>query len=294
MTRDLPRLLDSGTSELGRRLLRSAGADAAPRHSRKRALAAASLAASTVVVTSGTAAAGVAGSTLAIGLKWIGVGFLAGTVTVGAASVSITEREDAAVKFEERREPAATSEIPRTARGGAVLEQPAPDLVIAPPEATGDPVSSRSAAAERPVGTPSHAIGRTPLETATPPATTGVPSRSFALEAEAPPHPPAPARSGMPKSDAFAAELGLVDQARRAVAANRPDVALSLLNRLESENRNKSFGPEATAIRIEALVRSGDRATAARLARDFIARHPNHPLVERVQALVNHPKGGPK
>jgi hypothetical protein len=294
MTRDLPRLLDSSTSELGRRLLRSAGADAAPRHSRKRAFAAASLAASTVVVTSGTAAAGVAGSTLAIGLKWIGVGFLAGTVTMGAASISISEREDTAVEVEERHESAATSETPRAARGGAVLEQPAPDPVFAPPEATGEPVSSPSAAPPRPMATPSHAIGRIPSGAAIAPATTGVPSRSFALEAEAPPHPPPVAASGRRKSDAFAAELGLVDQARRAVAANRPDVALSLLNRLESENRNKSFGPEATAIRVEALVRSGDRATAARLARDFIARHPNHPLVERVQALVNHPKGGPK
>jgi hypothetical protein len=292
MTRDLPRLRDSSGSELGRRLLRSAAGDAAPAQSRKRALAAAGLAASTVVVSSGTAAAGLAASTMALTLKWVGVGFLAGTVTLGAASISIDRREDSRATVDERREAPQSPEADRAARALAAPERMTGEPAAPPPAATRESessVSSRSVA-PRPAGTPSPAALRPAPPAAAPAIGTQAPSRSFALEREA----PEAAAPSVSKGDAFEVELGLVDQARRAIAADRPDVALSLLDRLDRESRTRSFGPEATVIRIEALMHAGDRSTAERLARDFVARHPNHPLVERVQGLVQQRNRGGK
>jgi hypothetical protein len=43
---------------------------------------------------------------------------------------------------------------------------------------------------------------------------------------------------------------------------------------------------EATALRIEALLRSGKRARATSLANAFLARNPKSPYAARVRALI--------
>jgi len=80
-------------------------------------------------------------------------------------------------------------------------------------------------------------------------------------------------------------EIALIDGARRALAAGSPAQALSLLDRYRARHPHGTLLPEALAMRIEAIDRSGDHARARALARAFLAEHPNSPLAQRVAQL---------
>jgi hypothetical protein len=45
--------------------------------------------------------------------------------------------------------------------------------------------------------------------------------------------------------------------------------------------------PEASVVRIEALIARGDRAQAEQLGRSFLATHPESPLSVRVRAMLD-------
>jgi hypothetical protein len=187
------------------------------------------------------------------------------------------------------REPAAgrsESAVPAAPTGGGRHEPPgavAPDLEpptvpVAPP-----PLARFESASSQPPKAPPAVAA-----SADPKAVTAS-ERPTATLAFAPVPSGAPsARSAI--ADDFAAQLALVDRARRAVAAGDSALALDLLDLLEREHGARRFGPEATAIRIEALVRGGNRPLAETLADQFIARHPSHPLVPRVRSLIS--RGG--
>jgi hypothetical protein len=80
-------------------------------------------------------------------------------------------------------------------------------------------------------------------------------------------------------------EIALIDGARRALAAGSPAQALSLLERYRARHPHGTLLPEALAMRIEAIDRTGDHARARALARAFLAEHPNSPLAQRVAQL---------
>ena len=48
--------------------------------------------------------------------------------------------------------------------------------------------------------------------------------------------------------------------------------------------------PEALAMRIEAIDRSGDHERARALARSFVAEHPQSPLAPRLARLAAPPR----
>lgn len=81
-------------------------------------------------------------------------------------------------------------------------------------------------------------------------------------------------------------EIGLLDEARAALAAGAPGKALVVLGQYNHRFANGTFAPEALALRVEALTDTGDTTTARALARRFLKAYPNSPLAERVERLT--------
>ncbi len=78
-------------------------------------------------------------------------------------------------------------------------------------------------------------------------------------------------------------EIRLIDSARSSVRNGEPRSALRALNQYRTRFPQGRFSLEATALRIEALAASGERAKARVLAQRFIQHHPKSLLVERVR-----------
>ena len=97
----------------------------------------------------------------------------------------------------------------------------------------------------------------------------------------APPAAPPSAPSG-----SLADEIALLDAARRALRSGDARLALGELDRHQAEFPRGLLGQEATLLRIEALVRSGNRPAAEALARQFLARQPNSPHAKRIESLL--------
>jgi hypothetical protein len=87
------------------------------------------------------------------------------------------------------------------------------------------------------------------------------------------------------RSGALHDEIALIDGARIALAAGSPARALGLLQRHDARYPHGALAPEALAVRIEALDKSGQRARARVLALAFLADHPDSPLAERIARL---------
>jgi hypothetical protein len=77
-------------------------------------------------------------------------------------------------------------------------------------------------------------------------------------------------------------EIALVDEVRTALKDRSPRQALALLRRYAASYPDGTFAPETEALRVEALDESGQHRLAQSLARDFVNRHPDSPLAERI------------
>ncbi|HEY7371938.1 MAG TPA: hypothetical protein VIF57_07140, partial [Polyangia bacterium] len=77
-------------------------------------------------------------------------------------------------------------------------------------------------------------------------------------------------------------EIALIDGARAALGAGAPARALSLLDRYRARHPRGVLLPEALAMRVEAIDRTGDHRRARALARAFLADYPQSPLAQRV------------
>lgn len=77
-------------------------------------------------------------------------------------------------------------------------------------------------------------------------------------------------------------EIALVDEVRTALKDGSPRQALALLRRYAASYPDGTFAPETEALRVEALDGSGQHRLAQSLARDFVNRHPDSPLAERI------------
>ena len=87
-------------------------------------------------------------------------------------------------------------------------------------------------------------------------------------------------------NDELAQELALVDRARSALRSGNAASALELVSVYERSYKRPRFAPEASALRIEALIALGRRSEAARLARIFMANHPGHPRTVRLREFL--------
>jgi hypothetical protein len=82
-------------------------------------------------------------------------------------------------------------------------------------------------------------------------------------------------------------EIAALDAARSALRGGRTAEALAALDRYDAGYAKAgSLRVEATALRIEALLRSGKRVRATSLANAFLARNPKSPYAARVRALI--------
>ena len=225
-----------------------------PSASRRRAVAFTGAAAA--LGTSTVALAASATSVVKTFVLCVALGAVGGGVISLAASETIA-RLDA--KSEARARPA-----PQSAKAPALPASPAraPEIVAAetPVEAAASPVTEP--VAQEPAGK-AKASGRDAVVASEP--------------AE-----PAPTRL---KPSLFE-EQRIIESARAAVARGDVPSAFALLDNYDQTYTPKQFGPEALALRVEALRANGQLGRARALAADFAQRYPHHPLQQRVQAAI--------
>ena len=90
----------------------------------------------------------------------------------------------------------------------------------------------------------------------------------------------------LPQRPSLFEEQRIIEAARAAVARGDSFGALSALDGYDRRYAQKQFGPEALALRVQALSASGQQAAARALAKDFEQKYPHHPLLSRVQGAV--------
>jgi hypothetical protein len=117
------------------------------------------------------------------------------------------------------------------------------------------------------------------------PAPAITPEPSAAIEVR--PSPPAPTRrSHAATTRELADQIAFIDAAREALAKGADRAALELLRRYQDKYPVGSFRPEATALKVETLVKLGQQSEARALAERFVAEHRGSLLAARVAALA--------
>jgi hypothetical protein len=96
----------------------------------------------------------------------------------------------------------------------------------------------------------------------------------------------APASGSTGAATDMDAELASLERARAALSSGDPARALSILDQYAARFPHAAMAPEAAVLRIEALVRAGDRPAAQRVADAFLASNPGSPYAARIRSLV--------
>lgn len=91
--------------------------------------------------------------------------------------------------------------------------------------------------------------------------------------------------SRLPNAHDIAREVALLDSARSALGRNEPARSLVELDRYQSLSR-RTLDPEATVLRVRALLAAGRRQDAEGIARAFIGRAPNAPQAQLLRKLT--------
>ena len=82
-------------------------------------------------------------------------------------------------------------------------------------------------------------------------------------------------------------EVALLDSARRALREGRPQVARTVLDRYFEHAEFRTLALEATVLRIQVLLQSGQRAEAALLARQLLQRLPPGRHADQLQHIIH-------
>lgn len=268
--KDPKRLVQVHRRDLGGKMLRSARLDEPPRGAQERALvvagsalagATAASAANAAGVVAGTAASGAASGSSASGvvpavMTWKIVGIVG---AVGAVAIGAAVRLPATLASHAATEPAAAS-------------APSPPLVTPPPAPVASYVTRVTAHEEAPP--PNDSIALVPSGQPLPlPTTVRLSSPS--------PSPSPPAASA---DSALASELGLLDEARAAMAASDPKRAGSVLDAYAARFPRGTLVLEAAMLRIEAMNAEGNREGARALATRLLVEHPTSPYTDRLRS----------
>jgi hypothetical protein len=109
-----------------------------------------------------------------------------------------------------------------------------------------------------------------------------------AVDASSLPAAPAVVRGSSAASDkgSLSEESALLEAARRALTGGDSRRALRILDEHSRKFKKPRLPTEASVLRIEALVASGDRTRAAELGKRFLARQANGPYERRVRSLI--------
>jgi hypothetical protein len=97
-----------------------------------------------------------------------------------------------------------------------------------------------------------------------------------------------------PASPSLATEVSALQMARTALAAHDSASALAALDLYKARFPAGRLAPEATVLRIEALVEHGDRAQASALADKFESSNPKSPYADRIRSILSRSKGQAK
>jgi hypothetical protein len=252
---DPRRLSEASESDLERALLR-VGRAGAPHGAKQRAMLAvsATLAASSLTATAASAspiAVTAKAGSLAT-LKWMAVLGLTGASAVTGAVVLHRVLEGA---------PRPSVAAPLSPRAGA------------------DEMRSAPSAMETPA----------PTRPLVPESVPAIPPRQAPA--------PAPTVRSSPKSSEPSAsngstlpvELAMLERARAAMGVGELTRAVSLLDGYAARYPRGAMAPEAAVLRIETLVKMGDRPAATRFANAFLAGDPHSPYAARIQSLLAAP-----
>jgi outer membrane protein assembly factor BamD (BamD/ComL family) len=85
-------------------------------------------------------------------------------------------------------------------------------------------------------------------------------------------------------------KLAILDRAARAIGQKNGAEALSRLDEHAARFPRGVLAPEASVLRVEALMVKGDREEAQALADRFVAAHPTSPFAEKARRLVGGAK----
>jgi hypothetical protein len=130
-----------------------------------------------------------------------------------------------------------------------------------------------------------------PLQASTPQSTPTVADPGPTIHSRTEAHREARVPTPTPKqasnsASLLAAEVSTIDAARTALSAGSAARALGELDRYDREFPAGVLGPEATVLRIEALVRQGNLKSARALATGFLATHRRSPHAARIHSLL--------
>ena len=252
---DSERLLDGGADDFERRLLASALPDRGSDRALQRVLVAVGAGGAGLAAT--TAAAGASPGFLSMIIKWGSIGLISGALTSVSVSTIVQAVAPAEVLVDatprERSMPAARQDSRNVARPAAIED----DLPAAPKSASLAQPPSRAARVETPEGVA----------------------------------PVAPSIAAFPSSPSkrpsdLVGETQALDQANAALQRGDSRAALAALERRDKAYPRGMLGPEATVLRVQVLLASGDRAGAESVARDFLARSPEGAHAARIRSLL--------
>jgi hypothetical protein len=240
-----------------------------PSDARRRALQFTGVAAGLTASSTAAAAAGATSLVKTLVLT-LSLGAAGGGLTSLALSTVYSHYEHA--KVEEPQPPPFRSPAP-VHRGDAAVGAP-----IASPAAASEPSTLAAEASAGPAPLPGNAN------------TSGSarPSTKATTDAVAPPGASVVEFRDPPARPSLFEEQRSIESARAAVARGDATGALSLLDAYDRRYAQKQFGPEALALRVQALAARGERAAASALAHDFAKNYPHHPLLSRVQSSASH------
>ncbi len=278
MAEDPIRLLDESESRLARTLL-SAAREESPRPAAlQRTLTAVGVgvtlkaaggasSAGKVALTASSAKAGAASTAVASAVKapaaplallvtkWLALGAVAGVAASGAV-----------YGVRAALEPSAPSLVSSTSIGVAAPLHAAPRVSTT--------VESVLTPALSVVSNPAAAL----------PSTHASSASSASSSSSSPSASSAPTKADT--SSSLAAEVAILDQARRALAAGDNGRVLQDLNGYETRFSDARMLPEVLYLRLEAFTRQGDLASASSTARQILERYPSSPHAARARAVL--------
>jgi hypothetical protein len=97
-----------------------------------------------------------------------------------------------------------------------------------------------------------------------------------------------------PSGPTLSDEVAALQVARTALADHDSGGALAALDRYKSRFPAGRLAPEATVLRIDALLERGDRAQASALADRFESANPKSPYTERIRSILGRAKAPAK
>ncbi len=218
----------------------------------------------------GTAPTQAAANTVAAGrrtLGWISLGALGGGI-VTAALVAVLGWRGAPARMTVSTSSLAPS---RTSDGAAAFE-------TASNAATTQPAAPSAVGPEQPAPSVAERAIMGELQVVAP-----APWRHGAHSAR---EVSAPTAAHLETSSSLAAEIALLDDARRTKNAGQFERALALLGRYRREHPHGELQRESDVLKLETLYLSGDRDEAARLAQHFLEAFPDDPHAAHVRTFV--------